>query len=85
MQADFRTDGNRRMKGEVGVIVQATGATGQPLPAFEATFPAGVTTLSAELDSMYTGAKLVISDASPFTRKCTNPAGCIIIEQATPP
>jgi len=73
------------LQGEVGVIVQATGATGNALPSFEATFPAGVTELSADLDSMYTGAKLAISDVSPFTRKCTNSAGCIIIEQATPP
>jgi hypothetical protein len=73
------------LRGEVGVIVRATGTTGNALPAFEATFPAGVTALSSELDSMYAGATLEISDVSPFARKCTNPAGCIIIEQATPP
>ena len=60
------------LKGDVGVIVQATGATGTPLPSFEATFPAGVDSLSTELDSMYTGAKLQIADASPFPRKCTD-------------
>jgi hypothetical protein len=73
------------LQGAVGVIVEATGATGTPLPSFEAAFPAGVDTMSAELDSMYAGAKLQIADASPFTRKCTDPRGCIIIEQATPP
>ena len=73
------------VQGEVAVIVKATGATGTPLPAFEAAFPAGVNQMSADLDSMYAGARLEISDASPFVRKCTNPAGCIIIEAATPP
>jgi hypothetical protein len=73
------------LQGDLAVIVQATGATGNQLPAFEASFPAGVDSLSAQLDSMYTGAKLQIADASPFPRKCTDPHGCIIIEQATPP
>lgn len=73
------------LQGDLAVIVQATGATGNQLPAFEATFPAGVASLSAQLDSMYAGAKLQIADASPFTRKCTDPRGCIIIEQAPPP
>jgi hypothetical protein len=73
------------LQGDLAVIVQATGATGNPLPSFEASFPAGVDSLSAELDSMYTGAKLQIADASPFPRKCTDSRGCIVIEQATPP
>jgi hypothetical protein len=73
------------LQGAIGVIVSAVGVTGTPLPSFEATFPAGVDSLSAELDSMYAGAKLQIADASPFPRKCTDSRGCIIIEQATPP
>jgi hypothetical protein len=84
-QPMVRIERDPALKGDVGVIVQATGATGNPLPSFEATFPAGVASLSAQLDSMYTGAKLQIADASPFPRKCTDPRGCIIIEQATPP
>lgn len=73
------------LQGDLAVIVQATGATGTPLPSFEASFPAGVDSLSAELDSMYAGAKLQIADASPFPRRCGAPHGCIVIEQATPP
>jgi hypothetical protein len=73
------------VQGDIAVIVKATGSTGTPLPSFEASFPAGVNELTAELDSMYAGAKLEVSDASPFPRKCVNPAGCIVIEQATPP
>ena len=73
------------LQGDIAVIVKATGATGTPLPAFEASFPAGVDELSAELDTQYAGAKLEIADASPFARKCDNPRGCIVIEQATPP
>ncbi len=71
--------------GEVAVIVKATGSTGTPLPSFEATFPAGVNELSTQLDTQYTGARLEISDASPFARKCADPRGCVIIEAATPP
>lgn len=73
------------VKGDVAVIVKATGATGTALPAFEATFPAGVTELSTQLDTQYAGARLEIADASPFPRKCGDPRGCVIIEAATPP
>lgn len=76
---------DKALQGDIAVIVKATGATGTPLPAFEASFPAGVDELSAELDTQYAGAKLEIADASPFARKCDNPRGCIVIEQATPP
>ena len=71
--------------GDVAVIVKATGQTGTPLPSFEATFPAGVSELSAQLDTQYAGARLEISDASPFPRKCADPKGCVIIEASTPP
>ena len=73
------------LQGDVAVIIQATGSTGTALPAFEASLPAGVDELTTLLDSQYAGAKLEIADASPFARKCDNPHGCIVIEQATPP
>lgn len=73
------------LQGDLAVIVQATGATGNQLPAFEAAFPAGVDSLSAQLDSMYAGARLQIADASPYPHKCVDPHGCIIIEPAPPP
>jgi hypothetical protein len=76
---------DKALQGDLAVIVKATGATGTPLPAFEASFPAGVDEISADLDTQYAGAKLEIEDASPFARKCDNPRGCIVIEQATPP
>ena len=73
------------VQGDVAVIVKATGQTGTPLASFEAVFPAGVTALSAQLDTQYAGARLEISDASPFPRKCIDPKGCVIIEAPTPP